>query len=130
MYGIPNVKKRMNLGDGARFWAYISPQNDTAERYPEWSVAIEQKDGDWIGKINSDEPHKVLETPGLSGVFKVTVYVRGEEYRGEIEALSDSQKDVGCNSNCAAMVGIVADPNDRGAHYWTVWDALCRIPEK
>jgi len=36
-----------------------------------------------------------------------------------------SKSDIGCISNCAAMVGIVADPGGANAQYWTVWDAFC-----
>jgi hypothetical protein len=33
--------------------------------------------------------------------------------------------DIGCNTNCASMVGIVANPDGHSANYWTTWDAYC-----
>ena len=107
----------VELGNGARFWAYI-----------------EQQDGNWSGTITSKDPQANLQTPGLSGVFKVTVtakYGAGLQPR-QLKPQQGSKPEVGCNSNCAAMVGIVATPGGGDAQYWTVWDAYCNggISEK
>lgn len=36
-----------------------------------------------------------------------------------------SNPDAVCNSNCAAMVGVVSNAAGTDAVYWTVSDALC-----
>lgn len=117
----------VELGNGARFWAYISPQNDTEKYVTDWSVKIEQEDGNWSGTITSKDPQANLQTPGLSGVFKVTVTAKvGKILQPhQLKPQQGSKPDVGCNSNCAAMVGIVAMPGGTDAQYWTVWDAYC-----
>jgi hypothetical protein len=104
----------------------VSGQNDTPQRVTAWSVRIEQTDGNWVGTITSDNPQEMLQTPGLSGVFSVTVSASGPDFpETQLQPLADSNPDVGCNENCAAMVGIVASATDAGANYWTVWDAFC-----
>ena len=114
------------LGGGAQFWAYVSPQNETASRVPTWEVTLEQQDGDWTGTITSANPQQVLQTPGLSGTFSVKVVASGPEFGpSELSPQPGTQPEVGCNANCAAMIGIVANPTDIGARYWTVWDAMC-----
>lgn len=114
------------LGKGARFWAYISPQNNTSAVVTKWSVTLQQLNGNWTGTITSDNPEQQLQTPGLSGIFKVTVVASGPGFGPvTLAPMSGSQADVGCNSNCAAMVGIVANADGKGAQYWTVWDAFC-----
>lgn len=121
-----DMKTRYKGGGGAQFWAYISPQNETDKYVTKWIVKLEQKDGNWSDFISSDDPQKILQTPNLSGVFRVFVIASGpliEERR--ITNLPDSKPDVGCNSNCFAMVGIVATQDGKNAHYWTVWDAFC-----
>jgi hypothetical protein len=123
---VEEMQDKVQLGGGAQFWAYISGQNETPSRVTEWQVQIEQTDGNWIGTITSDNPREILQTPGLSGVFAVRVTAGGAEFGPtELTPLPDSKPDVGCNSNCAAMVGIVASPDAVGANYWTVWDAFC-----
>ena len=113
------------LGNGARFWAYISPQNNTSAVVTKWSVTLQQLNGNWAGTITSDDPQQQLQTPGLSGVFKVIVTASGPNFGPvTLAPKPGSQADVGCNSNCAAMVGIVADPVGGGAQYWPVWDAF------
>ncbi|MBG0775693.1 MAG: hypothetical protein H0S85_04585 [Desulfovibrionaceae bacterium] len=112
---------------GACFWGYVSPQNDTAHAVTAWRIEITQKDGNWTGAITSDAPRQTLCTPGLSGVFKVRVTASGPKMpETQLTPSAGSQADVGCNSNCQAMVGIVAQPGGTAANYWTVWDALCR----
>jgi hypothetical protein len=120
----------LNCNDGAQFWAYISPQNDTSTWVTEWSVTISEKTGDWSQTITSNDPYEVIQTPGLSGVFDVEVMVSGPNITTtrRIGCLPDSHADVGCNSNCAAMIGIVASQDGTDAHYWTVWDAKCCQP--
>ena len=89
-------------------------------------MTIQQQDGNWIGKITSQDPQEQLQTPGLSGVFTVEVWGSGPDIPWQqLQVQSGSNPDVGCNSNCAAMVGIVANEDGTSAEYWTVWDAFC-----
>lgn len=113
-----------SLGGGAQFWAYISPQNDTARLVSHWEVRLQQ--GNWADSITSDNPHKILQTPELSGLFDVVVIasVAGLAPR-RLTPQAGSKPNIGCNSNCAAMVGIVATPDGVNANYWTTWDAVC-----
>ncbi|MEM9542710.1 MAG: hypothetical protein AAGA60_24865 [Cyanobacteria bacterium P01_E01_bin.42] len=121
---IGNVAK--HSGKGAQFWAYVSPQNDTENMVTQWTVKIEATDNNWVGIITSDNPKEILQTPNLSGIFKVTVTASGVKFSEKnLSPTSDSKPDIGCNSNCAAMVGIVATADGTDANYWTVWDALC-----
>lgn len=116
----------MAADPGCQFWAYISPQNDTKDNVTKWEVTISQKDGNWVGKITSDDPYQQLQTPGLSGVFNVKVVASGPKMAEKALTPADySKPDVGCNSNCKAMVGIVSNPDGTDANYWTVWDAIC-----
>jgi len=117
---------QVTLGNGAKFWAYISPQNDTARYVSDWMVKFEQQD--WSGSITSKDPYVNLQTPDLSGVFNVTVTAKvgvvGQPQK--LKPQAGSKPDIGCGSNCAAMVGIVAAPGGGSATYWTVWDAYCQ----
>ena len=127
MAGVANVKGNLELGGGAQFWAYVSPQNETSKFVTKWEVRLEQKDGNWSDRITSDEPTKVLQTPGLSGTFWVIVTASGPLFQEKkLTPVSWSKPDIGCNSNCAAMVGIVATADGKDANYWTVWDAVCK----
>lgn len=129
MSGLANVKGPIEFGVGAQFWAYISPQNETSKYVTKWEVVIEQLDGNWIGKITSDNPEQQLKTPGLSGIFKVIVHASGPKFEWKQLSVEDySKPDIGCNSNCHAMVGIVANEDGTDAKYWTVWDAFCSRP--
>ena len=125
MSGRSNVSKSFQLGDGAQFWAYISPSNDTEKYVTEWEVKLEQVDGNWTGTISSDDPTKTLQTPGLSGEFNVTVTASGPNFKEKKLEVKDSPPNIGCNANCASMVGIVATPDGNDATYWTTWDAFC-----
>ena len=110
--------------NGAQFWVHISPQHGTEQRFQEWSVTFRL--GDWTGIISSDNPQEILQTPGLSGIFDVTVSVSGPATpTATLTPLPDSRPQIGCNGNCAAMVGIIAGAGEAESHYWTVWDALC-----
>jgi hypothetical protein len=114
----------LSVGNGAVFWAYISPMNNTAKAVTKWSVTISQ--GSWSGTITSDDPQQQLQTRGLSGVFDVAVTGSGPNLpEQKLTPQQGSQPNIGCNSNCAAMVGIVATPDGKGANYWTTWDAFC-----
>lgn len=109
---------------GAQFWAYISPQNDTAKAVTDWSVTISQ--GAWSGTITSANPTQQLQTPGLSGIFQVAVTGAGPGMPSQqLPPQAGSSTDIGCNATCASMVGIVADPGGTSAEYWTTWDAFC-----
>lgn len=123
---IDEIEQTLELGGGAQFWAYVSPQNDTAEWVTKWEVRLEQTDGNWAGTITSERPQEILQTPELSGVFNVRVTASGPKFGPTtLDPLPDSKPDIGCNSNCAAMVGIVATADGDGANYWTTWDAIC-----
>ena len=125
-HNIDEMKSKIQPGGGAQFWAYISPQHSTSAHVTKWKVTIEQTDGNWIGSITSEDPYKTLQTPNLSGIFKVTVIASGPKMsEKQLTNLPESKPDIGCNSNCAAMVGIVSNEDGTDAHYWTVWDAFC-----
>jgi hypothetical protein len=120
---IANVAQHQ--GKGAQFWAYVSPQNDTSTAVTKWAVKIEAADNNWTGIITSDNPKQILQTPNLSGIFKVTVTASGGKIQEKnLSPTSDSKPDIGCNLDCAAMVGIVATADGNDANYWTVWDAI------
>ena len=125
MAGTANVSGSVELGGGAQFWAYISPSNNTSSYVTTWKVTISTDD--WAGTITSDNPTEQLKTPGLSGTFNVQVMAEGPEFSWqELTNVSWSPADIGCNSNCASMVGIVATEDGKGANYWTTWDAICQ----
>ncbi|HEV7814234.1 MAG TPA: hypothetical protein VGP06_03935 [Janthinobacterium sp.] len=70
-----------------------------------------------------------MQKPNLSGEFtvKVTASLNGTTPIDlTLQPSPDSQRNVGCNSNCAAMIGIVASEDGKSATYWTVWDAMCK----
>ncbi len=126
-----NSSGQVQLGGGAQFWVYISPQNDTVKMITQWRVTFSQ--GNWSQMISSDNPTQQIKTPGLSGVFDIKV----ETLSGStgtwraIPAQQGSENKIGCNANCASMVGIVADstspaPGAINAHFWTTWDAFCK----
>jgi hypothetical protein len=119
-------RAEFDLGGGAQFWAYLSPSHDTVAHVTSWSVQIEQQDGSWSGSITSEDPQAILQAPDRSGTFDVTVTASGPRISEmALDPLPDSKPDVGCNSDCAAMVGIVATEDGTGAMYWTTGDALC-----
>jgi hypothetical protein len=113
------------LGGGARFWVYKSPEGQTSEQITHYKVVFSQ--GDWYGVLHSAEPEAILQTPGLSGEFEVKAFAvgpGGPSYdHPPLTPLPDSDANIGCNESCAAMVGLVAA--DEGQHYWTVSDAVC-----
>ena len=121
----------MKLGKGAQFWVYLSPQNNTAEVVKGWSVTFTQ--GNWSGTISSEKPEEQLQTPDLSGIFDIVItqtdFSTNPPRKVDIPAKAPSNNQIGCNSNCASMVGIVADdkPKVGGSNstFWTTWDALC-----
>lgn len=111
---------------GAAFWAYLSPQNNTESVVKEFRVELSQ--GSWSGVLTQET---TLQTPGLSGIFNVVVMAAcGSNPMTQLQPLPNSKPNIGCNSNCKSMIGIVADPNGQGAHYWTTWDALCNGPSQ
>lgn len=128
---IPEISEKVrsgsiSLGSGAQFWAYVSPQNNTSQNVTQWQVTIQQQDGNWSGTITSDNPEQMLQTPGLSGIFNVTVTASGPNMsEQQLTPQSGSNPNIGCNANCSAMVGIVSNEDGTSANYWTVWDALC-----
>jgi hypothetical protein len=71
MAGLANAKGNVELGGGARFWVYISPQHDTAKVVKDWVVAFSQ--GNWSESITSDDPTKQIQTPNLSGKFDIKI---------------------------------------------------------
>ena len=125
-----NPPTKLKLGGGAQFWGYTSPQNNTEEMIKNWEIKISQ--GSWSDSITSKNPTKEIQTPGLSGLFDVVVKVLSGSTGlwQEIPPLEGSTNQIGCNDNCAAMVGIVADSMNPplgsiNAKFWTVWDAFC-----
>ena len=125
MSGKANVEN-VSLGGGAQFWAYLSPQHDTHENVTEWSVTVQQANGNWVGIVTSENPTQTLQTPGLSGLFNVKVVASGPKLpKKELAPTKDSKPNIGCNSNCAGMVGIVSNADGTDAEYLTVWDAMC-----
>jgi hypothetical protein len=109
---------------GAQFWVHISPQQNTEQWVEQWEVRFEL--GDWSGTISSDNPQEILQTPGLAGIFSVTVTGSGPNMpRKLLVPLPESMGQIRCGGNCAAMVGIIANADGADARFWTVWDALC-----
>lgn len=124
---VAEMKHKLQTTGGAKFWAYVSPQNDTEQNVTRWAVKLEQEGGNWMGTITSDDPQQTLQTPGLSGTFKVTVTASGPKFgQKQLTPISWSNADVGCNSNCASMVGIVSNADGTDANYWTTSDAYCK----
>ena len=119
------------MGGGAQFWVYLSPQNDTAARVKGWSVTLSQ--GNWSGTIDSNNPTQTLQTPGLSGTFNIKItqtdFSTNPPRQVDIPPQQGSTNQIGCNSNCASMVGIVANKEQKlggsNATFWTTWDAIC-----
>lgn len=126
-----NSTGQLQLGGGAQFWVYLSPQNDTAKMITKWRVTFSQ--GNWSDSISNDNPTKQIQTPNLSGIFEIKVELLSGStgtWR-QIPPQTGSNNEIGCNSNCASMVGIVADSTHPligaiNAHFWTTWDAMCR----
>jgi len=81
MSGTANVTGPLTLGNGAQFWAYVSPQNNTSKNVTSWSVTIQQQGGNWSGVITSTNPHQQLQTPNLSGIFNVVVEASGPKFK-------------------------------------------------
>lgn len=132
MSGLANTNGDLKLGGGAQFWVYLSPQNETGMVVKDWAVTISQ--GSWSDSITSENPTKQIQTPNLSGLFDIKIteidYSTNPPREVAIPAMPPSTNQIGCNSNCSSMVGIVADerPVMGGpkARFWTTWDALCR----
>lgn len=114
------------LGNGAQFWVFLSDENETTKLISDWEVVFRHHYENWSGTISSEKPHKILQTPNLAGIFHVTVKARivNQKEFSEIEPHVGSNRNIGCNSNCAAMVGIIASACGTKAGYWTVWDAV------
>ncbi|KMQ64480.1 hypothetical protein ACM46_09420 [Chryseobacterium angstadtii] len=129
--GTANSSGQLQLGNGAQFWVYLSPQNDTSKMISTWRVTFSQ--GNWSDFISSENPTKQIQTPNLSGIFDIKVELLSGStgtWR-QIPPQQGSNNEIGCNSNCASMVGIVADsmnpfPGAINAHFWTTWDAMCK----
>jgi hypothetical protein len=128
--GIANSSSVVNLGKGARFWAYLSPQNEKSKMIRNWRVIISQ--GNWTDSITSEDPTKQIQTNGLSGLFNVNVEVLSGSTGmwQKLRPVKGSTNQIGCNVNCSSMVGIVADSTNPpigsiNAKFWTTWDALC-----
>lgn len=127
MLGRKNIAGgKINLGGGAQFWAYISPQNNTENYVTKWRVRLEHTTSNWAGEITSEYPEKFLQTPELSGIFNVRVSASGPNFKEKnLDCVNWSPADIGCSSNCSAMVGIVASEDGNDAQYWTTWNAIC-----
>jgi hypothetical protein len=131
--GTANSGGQMKLGGGAQFWVYLSPDNNTANVVKGWSVTFSQ--GNWHDSITSENPTKTIQTPNLSGMFNIKVqemdYSTNPPRMVDIPATPPSNNTIGCNSNCASFVGILADAKPKmggpDATFWTTWDALCTM---
>jgi hypothetical protein len=111
---------------GASFGVDLSPRNGTASVVTQWSVRIEQRQGTWSGTITSANPAEILQTPGLSGMFDVTVVASGPHLpEKQLKPVPGSRADLGCQAQCRALAGIIATPDGTDAEYWTTWDAVC-----
>ncbi len=112
-------------GKGAVFWAYVSPQNQTAKWVNTWTVTVSQ--GAWSGAITSANPQQEVQSPGLSGRFVVSVTGSGPDMpQKKLAPKPGGDAGITCHDNCAAMIGIIADPDGKDAHYWTTSDAICQ----
>jgi hypothetical protein len=110
------------LGGGAQFWVDVA--NDAKPFITTWKVTI--SNNDWSGAVSSDNPREILKTPGLSGDFNVSVWAEGPDFDWqELSAGEGCQANIGCNSNCASMVGLSTSPDGKSANYCTTWDAAC-----
>jgi hypothetical protein len=114
------------VGNGARFWSYLSTEYNTPQFVTEWNIQIQQENGNWTDVISSADPGYEPQTPGLSGIFKLRVTASGPNFGTiALSPTSWSKPDIGCHANCAAMIGIVAAPDGKSAQYWTTSDAYC-----
>ena len=127
-----NAPQTIQLGNGAQFWVYLSPVNDTALMIQKWRVTFSQ--GNWKDMISSEDPTKHIQTPNLSGIFDLSVEVLSGSTGTwvPVPPQEGSNHTIGCNANCSSMVGIVADSmfpvvGSVNAHFWTTWDALCKM---
>lgn len=133
MSGIANIASEVKFGKGAQFWVYISPQSETSKKGKGWSVILSQ--GNWKGTITSEDPMKQLQTPNLSGEFDIEIseldFSTNPPGKVAIPPKAPSTNKIGCNKNCALMVGIVVDENVKlggtNARFWTTWDAMCSM---
>ena len=71
MAGKANSPGSLHLGGGAQFWVYISPDNDTDKVVKGWEVTFSQ--GKWSDSITHLDPTKIIKSPGLSGIFDLSV---------------------------------------------------------
>ena len=109
--------------------------NQTKEQLKGWAVTFSQ--GNWSDSITSNNPTKTIKTPNLSGTFNLEVTKIDTSTLPprviNIPAAKHSSNIIGCNTNCASMVGIVAqaDPafGSANAEFWTTWDAMCIHPK-
>ncbi|HEY0426574.1 MAG TPA: hypothetical protein VGC76_02090 [Pyrinomonadaceae bacterium] len=110
------------LGGGAQFWTVVA--TDSKPFITAWKVILSQNE--WSDSMSSDNPTQGLKTPGLSGVFNVSVSAEGPDFTWqELSAKEGCQANIGCNSNCASMVSMSASPDGKSATYCTTWDAAC-----
>jgi hypothetical protein len=114
------------LGGGAYFWVYLSPEHETSKVVKDWTVTLTQ--GDWSASISSDQNPPILKRPDRSGEFGVRVTWRNPptDVIVELKPSPGSEPGVRCDSGCAAMIGIVAGEGEQMPTYWTVSDAWCR----
>ncbi len=111
-----------DLGGGATFYIYISPQNDGQQNITDWDVHFQQGGKSW--KIES--PETELKIPGGSGIFELTVFAGGPHFKSkQILPTQGSNKNIGCNENCFSLVQLVATADGHDAVYVTTWDAAC-----
>lgn len=123
---ISEMETHIDLSDGATFWGYISPTNNSLSKVTKWRIEIRQLDGNWSDTIHDEDPDYMPQTPGLAGLFSIVVIGSGPNMpERQLSPIPESNAGISCNSNCAAMIGIVANADGTDASYWTVWDAYC-----
>lgn len=121
--------KGITLGKGARFIGYISPKNQTVDKFPKWKIVITDPESGWSGTITNDEPRFSPQSPGLSGIFNVVVTVSGPNCpETTLTPTNYSKANIGVRAHCLGMVGIVSNADGSGGNYWTVYDAKCDAP--
>ncbi len=124
------AEKARGDAPGARFIAYLSPQDQTATHLTDWRVHLEHTTSNWMGNITPDMKD-YLTTPKLYGTFTVKVRASGPDLGTDVvaELLPDSEgchyrPDVAVSIDNIGMIGLVTADNGKKLYYWTVSDTL------
>lgn len=111
---------------GARFVVYLSPTYDTERWITKWALTVKRADASWQGTLTSDDPAGALQVPGFGGMFNMSVWASGPNLPWQELIPQSGNAEVECNSECQAMVGILALPMGYGANYWI--EIICPLP--